>query len=94
MFVGAGADEVAVEAIRRRALIHQAADLHFRKTLRNTGQTAAIQVGGNFIEQRIGVGRTNAGQHALNIAFGMGDEGHGNSAWMCPKKGINSECSD
>ena len=94
MLVGAGADEVAVETIRRRTLIHQAADLHFRQTLGNTGQTAAIQFGGDFIEQRICVGRTNAGQHALNIAFGMGNEGHGNSAWMCPKKSINSEFSD
>ena len=76
MLVGAGADEGTVEAVLHGAPLHQAGYAHFRKTFGNAGQAAAIQLGGNLIEQRIGGRCADTRQHGANIAFGMRNEGH------------------
>ena len=77
MLVGAGTDEVQRSAIGIGTLVHEPGDFHLGHALGHSVETAAAQLGRDFIEQGFDAGCVNGAKHLFDVGFGMRDKRHG-----------------
>ncbi len=82
MLVRAGAGEVERRAVLRRALLHEARDVHLRQARRHLGQRVDLERGRDLVEQVLDAVDADRLEHGADVGFGVGDEGHGKSERM------------
>ena len=77
VLIGSRTDKAERLTVRRRTLMHEAANTRFVQCGRDLLQTPGTQLRRDFVEQRFDAVDADGRQHRLDIVFGMGNKRHG-----------------